>query len=387
MLLGRLPQITDLKELVELSGLMLRASLYIVDGQGTILMHSDGERVTCKAWLNAVSEGRLSEEHRKAVLTPEVNCNVVRDKECTGDPCARLSVPISPGEKMMAGAVVFFLWDNDPTYEKQCLAMILAGAISNLLQKEREVIDAHRDSIRLLKELLNYKPGLKLYFLNALKDAEFNEKAGIYHLCILMPQEGDKRSLEAQSEEIAALSPRLWVFDHHGRVLVLFNTEDFTPETFCALITPKAESEQLQSCCSVGFNDLLKLRYIYEDTRSALELAVEEEPERRCHRSERYLARVFLKQCRRLMPAEEYYPDFFRRLVEHDERTGKTYVRTLAAYLDNGRNTNAAAKQLYMHRNSMVQQLDRIEQILGISVDDSETGFLLQMCIRLYELG
>ena len=45
------------------------------------------------------------------------------------------------------------------------------------------------------------------------------------------------------------------------------------------------------------------------------------------------------------------------------------------------------AKQLYMHRNSMVQQLDRIEQILGISVDDSETGFLLQMCIRLYELG
>ena len=86
------------------------------------------------------------------------------------------------------------------------------------------------------------------------------------------------------------------------------------------------------------------------------------------------------------MPAEEYYPDFFRRLIEHDKKTGKTYLETLSAYLDSGRNTNAAAKKIYMHRNTMVQQLERIEQILGISLEDSETVFFLQLCIRLYKL-
>lgn len=386
MLLGRLPQITSLRELIELSCSVLQASLYIVDGQGRILEHSAEEKVLCESWLNAVREGQLNEDHRKTVLTPEVNCNVVRDKQCRGIPCARLSVPVQLGENMLAGAVVFFLWNNDPSYEKQCLAMILAGALSNLLQKEREAAGTHRDSVRLLKELLDYKPGLKLYFENALKSSEFAGMTGHFHLCVLLPQDSAAQNTERQAESVSALSEFIWAFDHHGTIIVLFNTGNYTPESFHTLIAPLADAEQMQAGCSISFDELLKLRYVYEDTRSALELACAEERDTRYHKSERYLARVFLQRCRKLLPAEEYYPDFFRRLIEHDERTGKSYVRTLAAYLDNGRNTNAAAKQLYMHRNSMVQQLDRIEQILGMPLDDSETSFFLQLCIRLHEL-
>ena len=44
MLLGRLPQITSLRELIELSCSVLQASLYIVDGQGRILEHSAEEK-------------------------------------------------------------------------------------------------------------------------------------------------------------------------------------------------------------------------------------------------------------------------------------------------------------------------------------------------------
>ena len=358
----------------------------IVDGQGRILEHSAEEAVFCESWLNAVREGRLNEDHRRTVLTPEVNCNVVRDKECRKNPCARLSVPIQLGEDMLAGAVVFFLWNNDPSYEKQCLAMILAGGLSNLLQKERETTGLHRDAVRLLKELLNYKPGLKLYFENALKSSEFAGIRGRFHLCVLLPQGSGIQNTEEQAERVAALSECIWAFAHHGRIIVLFSTADYTPETFRTLIAPLVEAEQMQAGCSVSFDELLKLRYVYEDTRAALELACAEESDTSYHKSERYLGRVFLQRCRKLLPAEEYYPDFFRRLIEHDERTGKTYVRTLAAYLDNGRNTNAAAKQLFMHRNSMVQQLERIEQILGIPLDDSETCFFLQLCIRLHEL-
>ena len=209
---------------------------------------------------------------------------------------------------------------------------------------------------------------------------------GHFHLCVLLPQDSAAQNTERQAESVSALSEFIWAFDHHGTIIVLFNTGNYTPESFHTLIAPLADAEQMQAGCSISFDELLKLRYVYEDTRSALELVCAEERDTRYHKSERYLARVFLQRCRKLLPAEEYYPDFFRRLIEHDERTGKSYVRTLAAYLDNGRNTNAAAKQLYMHRNSMVQQLDRIEQILGMPLDDSETSFFLQLCIRLHEL-
>lgn len=388
LLLSRLPQITSLKELIDLSCSLLRASLYIVDGQGMILEHSSEDKVVCKAWLKAVAEGRLSEAHRKSILTPEVNCNVIRDKDCTGTPCARLSIPVRLEDDVLPGAVVFFLWDNDPTLEKQYLALILAGAVSNLLQKKRqEKADVHRDSVQLLRDLLNYKPGLKLYFSSALKSSEFVGTTGFYRLCVLVPEGGGTLHPEQQLQRIAACSRHLWVFEHLGQILILFNSEDLSSETFFPLLEPLLEKERMYACCSIGFDDLLKLRYVYEDTLSALELACRDEKKVRFHKSERYLSKVLLKRCRKTLPAEEYYPDFFRRLVEHDERTGKTYLKTLAAYLDNGRNTNAAAKQIYMHRNTMVQQLERIEQILGISLDDSETVFFLQLCIRLHELG
>lgn len=387
LLLSRLPQITDLKELIDLSCSLLQSSLYIVDGQGIILEHSARENVNCESWLNAVAEGRLSEAHRKSVLTPEVNCNVIRDKACKGTPCARLSIPIRLEDGLLPGAVIFFLWDNDPSLEKQYLAVILAGAISNLLQKERqEKTDAHQDSAQLLRDLLNYKPGLKLYFSSALKSSEFAGMPGHFRLCILVPGEDGRLPTEQLLQKVTARSGRLWVFEYLGQVLVLFNSEDFSPETFRPLVEPLLETNHMQACCSIGFDDLLKLRYIYEDTFSALGFACRDENKIRFHKSERYLSLVLLQRCRKTLPAEEYYPDFFRRLIEHDKKTGKTYLETLSAYLDSGRNTNAAAKKIYMHRNTMVQQLERIEQILGISLEDSETVFFLQLCIRLYKL-
>ena len=196
--------------------------------------------------------------------------------------------------------------------------LILAGALSNLLQKEREAAGTHRDSVRLLKELLDYKPGLKLYFENALKSSEFAGMTGHFHLCVLLPQDSAAQNTERQAESVSALSEFIWAFDHHGTIIVLFNTGNYTPESFHTLIAPLADAEQMQAGCSISFDELLKLRYVYEDTRSALELACAEERDTRYHKSERYLARVFLQRCRKLLPAEEYYPDFFRRLIEHD---------------------------------------------------------------------
>ena len=387
LLFSRLPQITDLKELIDLSCSLMEASLYIVDGHGEIVAHSEETSICCPSWRSAVAEGVLNEEHRKSVLTPEMNCNVALDKACQGEPCARLSVPVSMGEGVLKGAVVFFLWNGDPSYEKQCLAMILAGALSNLLQKEKgKAADARPESLKFLKELLNYKPGLKHYFLSALKNSEFTGRPGPYRLCVILPWEDEKTDPEALTQRISALSERFWAFEHHGAILLLFCEEDYAPEAVCRTFAPIVEENRMQLGCSVGFDELFKLRYIYEDTLSALELAAVKEPETRFHRIERYLSYTLLKRCKKLLPVDEYYPDFFRRLIEHDERTGKTYLETLAAYLDNGRNTNAAAKQIYMHRNTMMQQLERIEQIIGVPLDDSETAFFLQLCIRLHEL-
>lgn len=386
VLFSRLPQINNINEMIEVSCSLLNASAYIVNNSGHIIGHSDKKNVVCESWLNAVQQGQLSELHKKSVLTPQINCNVIRDKTCKGDPCARLSIPIKISEDMLPGAVVFFLWDNDPTIEKQTTACILAGAISNLLIKgKKEDTDEREESVRLLKELLNYKPGLNLHFTNALKYSAFAGKTGSYNLCLLTSDDSNT-SPYIYLEKINAISDRLWVFEHLGQILILYNTKELSSEDFRQMIEPLINEYSLKACCSIDFDDLLKLRYIYEDTQTSFENARLKDTDTRYFDSMDYLSSVFLSRCKHLMNVKDSFPLFFRRLIEHDERTGKDYMKTLSTYLDSGRNTNAAAKQSFMHRNTMVQQLERIEQIMGVSLEDSEMCFFLQLCIRMYQM-
>lgn len=57
-------------------------------------------------------------------------------------------------------------------------------------------------------------------------------------------------------------------------------------------------------------------------------------------------------------------------------------LRTLEAYLDSGGNTALAAKQLYLHRNTLRQRLERISTILEMDVSRPDRWLALQLAIK-----
>lgn len=64
-------------------------------------------------------------------------------------------------------------------------------------------------------------------------------------------------------------------------------------------------------------------------------------------------------------------------------------LRTLEAYLDSGGNTALAAKQLYLHRNTLRQRLERISTTLDMDVSLPDRWLALQLAIktaRMYRL-
>jgi DNA-binding PucR family transcriptional regulator len=75
-----------------------------------------------------------------------------------------------------------------------------------------------------------------------------------------------------------------------------------------------------------------------------------------------------------------------QRLLEHDERHGSEYVHTLSAYLACTGRLRVAAEQLTIHRNTLEYRLRRIEQVAGISLDDSNSRLALELGIRLLEM-
>jgi len=384
----RLMDIDSLDGLISLACSVMDCSLYICDGQGFILAHSPVEERACHAFRNTVQNTRqISKEKLKTMLGPAPLCNVIRDPMCVGDTCTRLSFPLKIGEQGLPGAITFFIWDRTITQNDQALASMVAGAFSVFMRKRFYVAGTSQASrISLLRELLDYKPGLKSYYERGLAMENLHTMKGGFRLLCICAQEEQHADPEALAMEIQYQHPGAWVFPHQSSILVVFNESQFPADTVSADLEQLLETRQLCACLSMEFASLLELRYVYEDTRICLTLAMRKAPAERLHRAERYLDLAFLSKCREHFPLEQYYLEGFNRLHDYDEENGKGYLTTLTAYLHNNMSVSAAAKEIFMHRNTMTQQLDKIEEILGVPLKDKEMCWYLQLCLKIHEL-
>ncbi len=73
----------------------------------------------------------------------------------------------------------------------------------------------------------------------------------------------------------------------------------------------------------------------------------------------------------------------FHALVEpleaHDRERRSDLIRTLRVYFDAGANASEAADRLFLHRNSMLYRLARIEKLTGLDLKDPRARLALQL--------
>ncbi len=69
-------------------------------------------------------------------------------------------------------------------------------------------------------------------------------------------------------------------------------------------------------------------------------------------------------------------------LEEHDAAHGDQLVETLRAFLDEGRSVSRAAKRLFVHENTLRYRLKKIEALLGLDLDVTETLVDLYLGLR-----
>ena len=89
----------------------------------------------------------------------------------------------------------------------------------------------------------------------------------------------------------------------------------------------------------------------------------------------------------RLSRSKELAP--FRELVEplvrYDRERGSDLVRTLRVYFACGSNASEAADKLFLHRNSMLYRLARIEKLTGADLKNPRVGLILQLGLLAIE--
>lgn len=84
--------------------------------------------------------------------------------------------------------------------------------------------------------------------------------------------------------------------------------------------------------------------------------------------------------------AEEFLEEALGSLLKYDHRNNSELVQTLESYFSHQENLARTAEALHLHRNSLAYRLRRIQEVSNVSLDDAESGFRLQLALKLRRL-
>lgn len=70
-------------------------------------------------------------------------------------------------------------------------------------------------------------------------------------------------------------------------------------------------------------------------------------------------------------------------LIREDTNNKLELVKTFEAYINNNYNVSKTAREINLHRQSLLYRLEKINEITGLSLDDANDRFTLELCIRL----
>lgn len=86
-------------------------------------------------------------------------------------------------------------------------------------------------------------------------------------------------------------------------------------------------------------------------------------------------------------PSLESFRFLIEPLREQDRTRGSDLVRTLTTYFAAGANASEAADRLFLHRNSMLYRLERIQKLTGLDLKDHRVALALQLGLLATERG
>jgi DNA-binding PucR family transcriptional regulator len=85
--------------------------------------------------------------------------------------------------------------------------------------------------------------------------------------------------------------------------------------------------------------------------------------------------------------ALEPFRTLIEPLQEHDRTRRSDLVLTLRMYFAAGGNASEAADRLFLHRNSMLYRLERIQKLTGLDLKDARVALALQLGLLATERG
>lgn len=73
-------------------------------------------------------------------------------------------------------------------------------------------------------------------------------------------------------------------------------------------------------------------------------------------------------------------------LIDYDNQNRGSLVKTVEAYFDHHGNISQTAESLFVHRNTLLYRMERIEELTGLNLDQANMRLALHLSLKLWQL-
>jgi GAF domain-containing protein/sugar diacid utilization regulator len=94
----------------------------------------------------------------------------------------------------------------------------------------------------------------------------------------------------------------------------------------------------------------------------------------------------YLYKIARMDDLRDVYQDQVARIATYDRRKGTDLLDTLETYLECAGNLTKTSNRLFVHRNTLIQRLERLQSLCDIDLQDRSNWLTLQVAIKVFKL-
>ena len=160
---------------------------------------------------------------------------------------------------------------------------------------------------------------------------------------------------------------------------------DLHPDDVCGPILGHLQKEKIELKLGVStpFTNFADIYYFNEQAHEAIHLGESFDADGQIFMFHDLLLEALIAKCLDGTIPDALMPPSLSRIIRHDKANGTDLAETLRVYLENAMSMNKTSQQLFMHRNTLLTRLKRIQDIGRFDLDDYRTRIELGMAFAL----
>lgn len=343
-------------------------------------------------WNTVLHSGQFREQAAalaaaESAPLPEYTVMPIRMAESApGVPCAYAIAELPLGGPGQPGCLAAFAWNRSFSGDDVAFLALAGSLLAAEVRKSLHTEGASRMSrTNLIRDLLRYKPGLRPAMLQRIYMEELHDLAAPFRVIYLDLSGRRRSSPESYCTLLGQSLDGAWILMDGDKMLAVFNEELISPREYFEPLRAFLHDNQLSACISAPFDSLLDLRHHYEIAQDCFSIASRKEPQKQLFFSEEYMLLAFLAKCQRHFALDAYYPNGLKKLLAAQPALGYDAALTLHTYFNCHCSVNATANALYIHRNTALHRLSRMQKILCMDLDDPNVCLYLHLALHMLE--